>query len=79
MLAARATSAASLRNARPCGALAVASGRVALRALSAKLPEKPVPSPEEEAEKQATQIRAMEVILAANESGKSKPCDRACC
>lgn len=65
MLAARATGTASLRSARPTAAFAVAAARAAPRALSSKPPEKPVPSPEEEAAKQAAQMRALDVVLEA--------------
>lgn len=65
MLAARATGTASLRSARSTTAFAVAAVRVAPRALSSKPPEKPVPSPEEEAAKQAAQMRALDVVLEA--------------
>lgn len=69
MLAARATG--SLRSARPAAALAVAASRAAPRAFSAKSPDKPVPTPEEEAEKQAAQMRALDIVLEAqNNTGK---------
>lgn len=64
MLAARATGASSLRSVRPLAAFAVAAGRAAPRALSAK---PPAPSPEEEAERQATQMRALDVVLKAEQ------------
>lgn len=68
MLAARATG--SVRNARPAAALAVAATRAAPRAFSAK-PDKPVPTPEEEAEKQAAQMRALDIVLEAqNKTGE---------
>lgn len=69
MLAARATG--SVRSARPVAALAAAAGRAAPRAFSAKSPDKPVPTPEEEAEKQAAQMRALDIVLEVqNNTGK---------
>lgn len=73
MLAARATG--SVRNARPAAALAVAASRAAPRAFSAK-PDKPVPTPEEEAEKQAAQMRALDIVLDAQ--NKTGECERRC-
>lgn len=52
-------------------ALAVAASRAAPRAFSAKPPDKSVPTPEEEAAKQAAQMRALDVVLEAqNNTGK---------
>lgn len=69
MLANRATGA---RGARPvAAALAVATRRAVPRAFSAKPPDKTPPTPEEEAAKQATQMRALDVLLEAqNNTGK---------
>lgn len=68
MLAARASSAASLRNVWPHTSLSVVAGRVAPRAFSAKPPDKPVPTPEEEAERQAAQMRALDTLLKADKN-----------
>lgn len=68
MIAAGATGAAWLRSARPRTAFAGYAGRTAARALSAKPPDKPVPSPEEEAQRQATQMRALDVVLEAQKN-----------
>lgn len=66
MLAARASSTAFSRNVWPRTSLSVVAGRVAPRAFSAKPPDKPVPTPEEEAERQAAQIRALDTVLEAD-------------
>lgn len=69
MLAARATG--SVRSSRPAAALAAAASRAAPRAFSAKSPDKPVPTPEEEAAKQAEQMRALDIVLEAqNNTGE---------
>lgn len=71
MLAARATG--SVRSARPVAALAVAASRAAPRSFSAKPPDKPVPTPEEEAETQAAQMRALDILLEAqNNTGEPR-------
>eukprot|EP00752_Nemacystus_decipiens_P003567 g3289.t1 len=71
MLATRA--AGSARSARPAAALAGAARRAAPRAFSAKSPDKPVPTPEEEAEKQAAQMRALDIVLEAQNNTVSPP------
>lgn len=66
MLAARATGTSSLKIARPTTVFAVAAARAGPRALSAKPPEKPAPTPEEQAKKQAAQMRALDEVLGAH-------------
>ena len=68
----------SLRSARPTTAFALAAARTAPRALSSKPPEKPVPSPEEEAAKQAAQMRALDVLLEAQNTTGEGLCDLSC-
>ncbi|CAM9920386.1 unnamed protein product, partial [Ascophyllum nodosum] len=52
---------------------AVAARRTMPRALSSKPPDKPVPTPEEEAEKQAAQMKALETVLEAKNNTVSPP------
>lgn len=70
MFAARASSAASVRAVRSGTSFSVAAGRAAPRAFSAKPPDKPVPTPEEEAERQAVQMRALDTVLKDKNAGE---------
>ena len=71
MLATRVIDAAARGITRQGVTFAVAARRTMPRALSSKPPDKPVPTPEEEAEKQAAQMKALEIVLEAkNNTGK---------
>lgn len=70
MLAARATGS---HGARPAAALAAAASRASSRAFSAKPPDKPKPTPEEEEAKKVAQMRALDVVLEAqNNTGERR-------
>ncbi|CBJ26181.1 NADH dehydrogenase (ubiquinone) [Ectocarpus siliculosus] len=70
MLAARATGS---HGARPAAALAAAASRASSRAFSAKPPDKPKPTPEEEEAKKVAQMRALDVVLEAQNNTVSPP------
>lgn len=71
MLVTRVVGSSSLRKTRPGPVVTAAFRRSVPRTLSSKPPDKPVPTPEEEAERQATQMKALETVLKTqNSTGK---------